>query len=320
MKLIVLVSILAASATAFPTSMGLFNRSVATEACNIGYCMENGGTTGGAGGKTTTVTSLSALKAAAGASGPAIIIVKGAIKGNEVVKVTSDKTILGAAGSSMTGVGLRINGVRNVIVRNMKISKVLADAGDAVAVQKSENVWIDHMDLSSDKTHGKDYYDGLCDVTHAANYVTISNTFFHDHFKATLVGHSDSNAKEDTGNLIVTYANNRFKNVNSRGPSFRFGTGHVFNSLMEGMDTAVNTRMGAQLLVESNFFTGVSKPIESADSSTPGFAVLHDNDLGAGQNSAKSGKLESVPYEYTLLGSDHVEAAVTAEAGQTLTV
>lgn len=54
------------------------------------------------------------------------------------------------------------------------------------------------------------YYDGLCDVTHASDYVTISNTYFHDHYKVSLVGHSDSNADEDTGHLTVTYANSEF--------------------------------------------------------------------------------------------------------------
>lgn len=61
----------------------------------------------------------------------------------------------------------------------MKISKVLADNGDAIAIQAASNVWVDHCDLSSDMDNGKDYYDGLCDVTHASNYVTISNTYFH---------------------------------------------------------------------------------------------------------------------------------------------
>lgn len=48
------------------------------------------------------------------------------------------------------------------------------------------------------------YYDGLCDVTHASDWVTISNTYFHDHYKVSLVGHSDSNADEDTGHLTGT--------------------------------------------------------------------------------------------------------------------
>lgn len=68
----------------------------------------------------------------------------------------------------------------NVIIRNLGVKKVLADNGDAIAVRKlwiglllearltrleySNNVWIDHCDLSSDRDHDKDYYDGLVDV------------------------------------------------------------------------------------------------------------------------------------------------------------
>jgi pectate lyase len=47
-------------------------------------------------------------------------------------------------------------------------------------------------------------------------------------WKASLVGHSDSNADEDTGKLHVTYANNKWINVNSRTPSIRFGTAHIY--------------------------------------------------------------------------------------------
>nr|Q12639.1 RecName: Full=Pectin lyase; Flags: Precursor [Didymella pinodes]CAA60884.1 pectin lyase [Didymella pinodes] len=82
---------------------------------------------------------------------------------------------------------------------------------------QSENVWVDHLDLSSDRDHDKDYYDGLLDITHAADFVTVTNTFLHDHWKASLIGHSDSNGAEDKGHLTVTYANNYLKNLNSRG-------------------------------------------------------------------------------------------------------
>lgn len=74
-----------------------------------------------------------------------------------------------------------------------------------------------------------------------------SNTYFHDHYKASLAGHSDSNADEDTGKLHITYANNYWKNINSRQPLLRFGTAHVINSYYEGGtvgESAVNTRMG----------------------------------------------------------------------------
>ncbi|KAJ8122790.1 hypothetical protein O1611_g9754 [Lasiodiplodia mahajangana] len=201
----------------------------------------------------------------------------------------------------------------------MKISKVLADYGDAITIQASKNVWVDHCDLSSDMDHDKDYYDGLVDVTHASDYVTISNNYIHDHWKGSLVGHSDSNGDEDTGHLIVTYANNYFKNLNSRGPSFRFGTGHIYNNYYENVNTAINTRIGAQLLVESTVFESCgTKAIYFADSDTTGYAVVKDVSLGGSENTAPSGTLTSVPYSYSLLGSANTKSSVVASAGQNL--
>ena len=63
--------------------------------------------------------------------------------------------------------------------------------------------------------------------------VFVSN-YFHDHHKASLVGHSDSNSSEDKGKLRITYANNYWKNVGSRTPLIRFGTGHIYNNYYEG--------------------------------------------------------------------------------------
>lgn len=73
----------------------------------------------------------------------------------------------------------------NVIIRNLKISKVLADSGDAITIQASSNVWLDHLDLSSDLDNGKDYYDGLADITHGSDYITVSNTYFHVSYLAS---------------------------------------------------------------------------------------------------------------------------------------
>ena len=43
-----------------------------------------------------------------------------------------------------------------------------------------------------------------------------------------LIGHADSNGSEDTS-LTVTIHHNYWRDLNSRGPSFRFGTGqYVF--------------------------------------------------------------------------------------------
>jgi pectate lyase len=182
-------------------------------------------------------------------------------------------------------------------------------------IEKSTNVWVDHVDLSSNRDHDKDYYDGLLDITHAADYVTVSNCYIHDHWKASLIGHSDSNGAEDTGFLHVTQNNNYFKNINSRAPSIRFGTGHIYNTYFDTVSDGINTRDGAQVLVESNQFVGSSKALYSTDD---GYAVSVDNDFGTSSNTALAGTLKTVPYSYTKLGSTKVKAAVVGVAGNTL--
>ncbi|RSM01919.1 hypothetical protein CEP52_008293 [Fusarium oligoseptatum] len=287
----------AALAVASP-GPSLYARAAATDACSVGYCTQNGGTTGGAGGKQVTVKSLSELTTAAAAAGSAIIFVEGSISGAAKVQVTSDKSIIGKSGSSLTGIGLTINGQKNVIVRNMKISKVEADYEMVT----------------------RTFYDGLVDLSHAADWVTISHTYLHDHSKGSLVGHSDKNAAEDTGKLHVTYANNHFYNVRSRGPLLRFGTAHIFNAYYDTMDTGLNSRMGAQALIQSSVFTNVGKKaIFSESSSEIGYVVAEDVVLGGeSQNTASKGTLTSVPYKYTLLGSGKVASTVPGEAGQKL--
>ncbi|TGJ80114.1 hypothetical protein E0Z10_g8658 [Xylaria hypoxylon] len=278
-------------------------------------------TTGGAGGTTTTVSTLAQFTAAVQASGPAVVLVSGSLTGAVKVNVTSNKSIIGKAGSSLTGIGLTILGQSNVIIRNLKSSKVLADYGDAVTVQKSTNIWIDSCDFSSDLDHDKDYYDGLVDIVHASEWVTVSNTFFHDHWKAGLVGHSSSNSAEDSGHLHVTFYGNWYDNINSRTPMYRFGTGHVFNSYFSnGGDTVINTRDDAQMLIESSVWENSPiKGIFTNDSNVgPGYAVVRDIDLGGSSNLAPVGTLTSVPYSYTLLGSAKTKASVQATAGQKL--
>lgn len=152
------IAISAVSALAAPTKT-LGKRAAITDTPDVGYATLNGGTTGGAGGSTTTVSTLAQFTAAAEADGAAVIVVSGAISGSAKVRVASDKTIVGKDSSAvLTNVGLYINKVKNVIVRNLTIKKVVADNGDAIGIQASENVWIDHCDLSSDQDSGKDYY------------------------------------------------------------------------------------------------------------------------------------------------------------------
>ena len=286
-----------------------------------GFAGLNGGTTGGAGGPTVTVTSLPALQTETARGAPEMIRLDADLNcaGAEVT-VASDKTLLGVGASpGLTGCGLKINDVHNVIVRNLRIAKVTADSGtgDAIHVEASTNIWIDHNDLSTDQAHGKDFYDGLIDITHAADFITVSWNRLHDHFKASLVGHSDGNDAEDTGHLRVTYHHNWFETINSRTPSLRFGTGHVYNNYFLDGDSGVHSRMGAQMLVQNNVFAGVGEPVTTTgDSDEDGFVNESGNDFGGGTNRiTQVGTLTDPGYPFTLDATSSVVAEVTAGAG-----
>ncbi|KAH9940792.1 pectate lyase [Epithele typhae] len=304
------VALQIASALAAPA---VFKRASTSDVATVGYAAQ-AGTTGGKGGSVTRVSSLSALTSAVSGDSKKIVIIDGTITGNTVVKVGSNTSLLGASGSALVGVGIRVLDESNIILRNLKVSKVLASAGDAIGIQASSKVWVDHCELSSDRDHDKDYYDGLLDVTHGSTGITVTYTYLHDHWKASLVGHSDSNGSEDAA-LQVTYALNRWVNLNSRTPSFRFGHGHIFNNVFDNNSDGINTRDGAQLLVQNNVWTGTSKPLYSTDG---GYAVASGNDFGGASNSAPTGSFTSAPYSYSMISASSVRSAVVGSAGATL--
>jgi mannan endo-1,4-beta-mannosidase len=286
-----------------------------------GFATVNGSTTGGSGGSSTTVSSLSALQSAVSGSSAKVVKVNGNFSCSDDVLVGSNTTVIGVGSSSgLTGCGLNMKAVSNVLIQNMKIGKVKASNGngDAIHIDKAaHHIWIDHNDLSGDRTAGKDDYDGLVDITHGADYITVSWNYIHDHWKGSLVGHSDSNSSEDTGKLHITYDHNYFYNINSRGPSLRFGTGHAYNNLYQTMSTAVHSRMGAQMLVQNNVFSGVTTPIQTnVDSDVDGYVNQSGNDFGSGTNKiSRTGSFTSPPYSYSLDGTSSVASIVKSGAG-----
>ncbi|MGX4693884.1 pectate lyase family protein [Streptomyces sp. JNUCC 63] len=303
----------AVAAAATVAALALPQQAGAAESSPVGF---GAGTTGGGSAPAVTVSTLDAFKSAVAGDTAKVVKVNGTIPLSGQVDIGSNTTVLGVGSSSgFTGGGLRLKKVGNVVIRNLDISKAVKT--DAITVQSSTKVWIDHNSLSSDRDHGKDYYDGLLDVSHASDYVTVSWNTFKDHYKGSLVGHSDSNASEDTGHLRVTYHHNWFNNVNSRIPSLRFGTGHFYDNYVVGAGTAVHSRMGAQMLVENNVFRSTQVAVTTnRDSKTDGYADLRGNDLGgAATEVSQTGGFTSPPYGYTAEPASSVVASVTAGAG-----
>ncbi|KAJ6464478.1 pectate lyase [Mycena sanguinolenta] len=307
-------AIFAIALAVLSVSASLVKRATVDDIATLGYATLNGGTTGGSGGPSTTVSTLDALTTAVAGNAKKIVLISGTITGDSVVLIGSNTTVIGKTGSSLVGVGLRVLNESNVIIRNVKISKVLASVGDAIGVQASHQVWVDHADLSSDRDHDKDFYDGLLDITHGVTGITVTNSKLYTHWKASLIGHSDSNGAEDIA-ITVTMALNWWFNLSSRTPSFRFGHGHIFNSVYDSNDDGINTRDGAQLLIENNVWSNATKAIKPDDG---GFAVAIGNDFGGATNTAPTGNFTVPPYPRTLIATANVRATVVAIAGQTL--
>ncbi|WKX14938.1 polysaccharide lyase family 1 protein [Streptomyces sp. NL15-2K] len=309
-------SALAAGAAALATVvvLALPQPAGAAETSPIGF---GGGTTGGGSASAVTVSTLAAFKTAVTGNSAKVVKVNGLISLSGQVDIGSNTTVLGVGSSSgFTGGGLRLKRVTNVVIRNLNISKPVAPA-DGITVEASTKVWIDHNSFSADRAHDKDYYDGLLDINHGADNVTVSWNAFKDHFKGSLVGHSDNNASEDTGHLKVTYHHNHFSNVYSRIPSLRFGTGHFYDNYVVGAETAVHSRMGAQMLVENNVFRSTKVAVTTNRSSdVDGYANLRGNDLGgAATEVSRVGTFTNPPYSYTAEPASSVVASVTSGAG-----
>jgi pectate lyase len=225
-----------------------------------------------------------------------IIYIQGTIALSGRLKVLSDTSIIGTGpGGILTSNGIDIKNVTNVIIQNLKISRILDN--DGITIQNSTRVWIDHNEFESDCcTGGPDKYDGQIDVVRGSDFVTVSWNYFHDHWKSSLVGNKDSLRDIDDGHLRVTYHHNHWKNEATRGPAGRFGHQHIFNNLYEDfLYQAIHSRSDNQVLVEANVFRGKCSealsthglviPMDSPNTSPEGDKEIDGfANLGAGEH------------------------------------
>ena len=175
--------------------------------------------------------------------------------------IGSNVTLVGVGDDArVVGASLRIRDARNVIVRNLTLSDAYDcfpqwDAGDSggnwnsaydnLSVWTSTSVWVDHNTFddgehpatSLDTVYGRPFevHDGLLDVTHGSDLVTMSWNWFQHHDKTDIIGSSDSRT-QDRGQHRVTQHHNRWTDIGQRGPRVRFGDVHVYNNLYEQTD------------------------------------------------------------------------------------
>ncbi|MEU3554775.1 pectate lyase family protein [Streptomyces fragilis] len=266
-------------------------------------------TTGGAGGTTVTVTTTSAFVAAVQSSAPTIVRVNGSIALSSMTKVASNKTIVGVGTAGrITGYGLNISNANNVIVQNLTFT---GSKDDAINVQYSTNVWIDHNDISN-------AYDGAVDIKRASDKVTVSWNRTHNQNKNMLLGHDDDNGSEDIGKLRVTYVHNWFDGTNQRNPRVRFGNPvHVLNNYFSDIGSyGVASTQNAGVLVEGNYFEDTDDPYHRGEGdSGDGALVARNNHFVNSGSGEAGGSVAGIPYSYSADSASSVKSIVTAGAG-----
>lgn len=175
------------------------------------------------------------------------------------VHVGSNVTIVGVGDDArIVGANLRIRDAHNVIVRNLTLSDgrdcfpqwdpTDGDLGswnsayDNLSVWTSTGVWVDHNTFddgdhpasSLPTVFGRPFeiHDGLLDVTHGGDLVTVSWNRFESHDKTMIIGSSDSRL-QDRGQHRVTIHHNHFQDIGQRAPRVRFGDVHVYDNSYE---------------------------------------------------------------------------------------
>lgn len=271
------------------------------------------GTTGGGNAVPVTVTTYEELKAQFLIAGkvnknPKVIYVQGKIEvpgGGDPIEVSSNTTLYGlGADAFISQINLYLKNASNVIIRNIKFSAVGSTRGsesDCISIATTSSgvcshIWIDHCEffnvtpIRNPSASLKDLYDGLLDIKKTSEYITVSWCHFHDHYKAILVGYTDT----DVYDRKITMHHNIFERVNSRAPSYRGGTGHIYNNYyiatQDGtgyFGDGINTREEATLLAENNYFLNMNNGIYCAldDVVKEGFATGSGNIFNGGKAS-----------------------------------
>ncbi len=177
---------------------------------------------------------------------------------NEIsIPVASNKTLLGLdRNARIRGATLNLSNAKNIIVRNLTIEDInpgLVEAGDAITLNNSSHIWIDHVRTNL-------ISDGHVDIADSKN-VTLSWNRFEGSNPAVCGGkHHYTNA---VTNSQVTLHHNFWDKASGRNPKLDGGAtrAHLYNNYWLDIPYfAINASNWAQAKVEGNYFANASRP------------------------------------------------------------
>ncbi len=281
------------------------------------------GTTGGGSAALLTARTAAELAELAARPEPLQIGISGSIE-LPLLELSSNKTLIGLGDTATLRGGIRVRGsadqfVTNVIIRNLHVDAATSQAdGDGVQLHYAHHVWIDHCEI-------RDAADGLVDVVHGSDFVTLSwNRFVYtaaapvpEHRFANLMGHSVNNATEDALHLNVTFHHNHWSDGVTEAVFSRFGDVHFFDNYFAspGNQQVIVAGLSSRLLVENNYFESVAAPhalFPNSSAQLVATSNVYVETTGARDVTATS----FVPvYAYDLEPALSVPAAVVAGAG-----
>ena len=277
-----------------------------------GYGANNGGNSG----TSVTVTTASQLATYASSNSAYNITVSGTIDlGTDGIVRLGSNTTLKGANTSATIIGtINIEGVSNVIVKNLNITAPTGAAGDNDGVQirgAASGILVTKCNIYN-------CTDGCLDVTHGGGVATISwckfyYTWDNGHNFACLIGAAD----DDYGTYYLTYHHNWWaQGCDQRMTASRFGPVHFYNNYFSctGNYYCTTSRTICEMLAQNNYYDGVSNPLAKEDN---GRLYTSGNIFNncTGNQVTSSDAVFTPSYSYSLTSTSSVPSVVTAGAG-----
>lgn len=211
------------------------------------------------------------------------------------LRIPSNTTLIGVTpDAGFHGGMVLLSQVENLILRNLRFSDAYdhftawdpldgafgewnADY-DTLSLRGARRVWVVHCAFDDGERpdhlerivfgRGQQRHDGLLDITHASDLVTISWSRFSGHDKTMLIGGSDKQVA-DAGTLRVTLHHNLWVDIRERAPRVRFGQVHLVNNLYlarpegpYGFGYAIGLGLQSAVLSQANAFEGPVRPAQ----------------------------------------------------------
>ncbi|KUI61536.1 Pectin lyase B [Cytospora mali] len=192
------------------------------------------------------------------------------------ITVNSNKSIVGKNGAKIIGKGLRMVGVKNIILQNVEITNINPKyvwGGDAITLDNTDLIWVDHVTTS---LIGRQH---IVLGTDASNRVTISNCYFDGYstWSATCDNHHYWGMYFDGSNDMVTFKNNYIYHMSGRSPKVQGNTLlHAVNNYWYDYTSTghgFEVGKGAYVLAEGNVFQNVPIEVESSSFAGEMFSV-----------------------------------------------